>query len=146
MAALSYGYLDYARHRSAIAATDGLVQSVATAIVNHQGTLLAIYGWRQMRSVPNFDVNQDGILDGVPEKVNAVSADTFNAAIINSGYEGFLSTTGTDLPIRNLDEQGQVIDSWGMFCALVFMLNAMAPIALACGLSAPMAPPIPSMT
>ena len=120
MAALTYGYLDYARHRAELAATEGLVQSVATAIVNHQGRYWQYLDGGQMRSVPIFDVNRDGLLDGDPVKINAITSGSFSDAIVDSGYSGFLGTTATDLPIRNLDEQAQVIDSWGQVLRINF--------------------------
>ena len=45
---------------------------------------------------------------------------TFTDALVDSEYEGFRGTTRSDLPIVNLDEQGQVIDSWGYVLRIDF--------------------------
>ncbi|TVR47758.1 MAG: prepilin-type N-terminal cleavage/methylation domain-containing protein [Planctomycetota bacterium] len=120
LAGLTYGYIDYARHRSLLAASEGLVQSVATAIVNHQGRYWQFLDQGQLRSVPIFDVNRDGLLDGDPVRINAVNPNTYSASLVASEYPGFLGLTGVGLPRRNVNELGQVVDSWGQALRIAF--------------------------
>ncbi|TVR14743.1 MAG: prepilin-type N-terminal cleavage/methylation domain-containing protein [Planctomycetota bacterium] len=112
MAAMTYGYMDYARQRSLVSGTEAIVHSVATAIVNHQARYWQYSVDGELRNAPMFDVNQDGILDGDPQRINQAYPETYSKAIIDSDYKGFLDTVGMAIPVRHVNDLGQIIDSW----------------------------------
>jgi predicted alpha/beta hydrolase family esterase len=114
IAGLTYGYLDYAKHRSNLAATEALVQGVATAIVNHQAKSWSYQVSGSSKVAPIFDVNRDGILDAEPTLANAATdPDPFSSSIIASEYTGFIDIAQPTIPKRNVDSQEQVVDAWG---------------------------------
>jgi hypothetical protein len=97
--------------------TDSLVNAIATAIVTYQ---TKVWTWNegtpsepQPRAYHLFDLNRDNYIDGYP----AVSASEthdggFPAAVIASGYTGFICMAQPQIKKSLISQQGIPLDAW----------------------------------
>ncbi|MDA3960611.1 MAG: prepilin-type N-terminal cleavage/methylation domain-containing protein [Planctomycetota bacterium] len=107
-------YVSY-RERAKQQVTTVLVQAVAAAIDSYQvqtWTWADTTGARTTR--PLWDLNNDGLLDGVPSSENAAGASpAFTSTIIDSGYMGCLDMARPIVGERFVSPQRRLIDAWG---------------------------------
>ena len=104
---------------SAISTTRSMVQAISAAIAGYQtkawvtGVQTAASGPWQTRTYRMWDCNGDHLLDGDPavDPVGILGA-ADRAAIIASGYRGFLEMAQPTIPKR-LIKGGHILDPWG---------------------------------
>lgn len=121
------GYSAY-RERAKANASTALVHAVGAAIDGFRSQ-----NWTyetspgQRVSVPLWDLNGDGLLDGDPTRENAAGASpVFTAAVIASGYRGCLDLAQPVVGERFVDPQRRIVDAWGTPLAVAFGPRAYA--------------------
>jgi len=98
-------------------ATDALVNSIATAITTYQ---TKTWQWNEgtsrephMQMYHMFDLNRDGQIDGYAAVTASPTQDgNFPAAIIDSGYTGFITMVQPQIKKSFISRQGIPLDAW----------------------------------
>ncbi|MDA3963249.1 MAG: prepilin-type N-terminal cleavage/methylation domain-containing protein [Planctomycetota bacterium] len=120
--AISIPVMGLMRERARVTSTDGLVETVATAITSYQLSLWPVYNptSKAIRNYRAWDWNAAGAagrndLDGYPEADDSGITSTGHAdhLLYAGGYRGFLETVRPDLPKQFRGNEGRVIDAWG---------------------------------
>ena len=117
LAAVGLPTINYMRHKAQVAATEAVVKQVAMTISVRQERHHTIDdGSGNLVTFPIWDVNDDGLLDGNPEKEQPVlAADRKYPAVVLAEpepYRGFINTVSFEVAERHVDELGRVVDAW----------------------------------
>jgi competence protein ComGC len=102
------------RTRTAIGSTHTLVTAVSSQITTYG---MPMWQWQDptgaAKSGPMFDLNRDGLIDGRPGVVVGDDVDGgFSAALIASGYQGFVTMSGMAASKSSIAKNHQPLDAW----------------------------------
>lgn len=101
------------RTRTAIGSTHTLITAVSAQITTYG---VPVWQWQDSggtRTGPMFDLNHDGLIDGRPAVVAGDDVDGgFPAAVIASGYRGFVAMSGITPGKTSLAKNQQPLDAW----------------------------------
>lgn len=134
LAGVSIPILSAIKNRGKRAATDTVVQAVATAIIAHQAKSWTVYDQSTQESTVHrlWDINQDYLIDGDPalENPDLPAGRQFSQAVIDSDYKGLVLMTEPTLPKGFVNRKKQPVDAWKQPLRIAYAITIYGPQGL----------------